>query len=160
LAFYHATHDFRGGIVDIIQGQRRGGFVVFTDQDRLRHAVRLGAVLCLSDTDDPAGQHRHAAPGRPRGPNPGAPGDRVGMVMLVPWNLVLALLPWLAGTMGLIVWRWMTRPWAPGPAAPRFSTGTKGSARIRRGPLGRRPWLVLRGFMVLPKRLTVETFRA
>jgi hypothetical protein len=36
----------------IVSGGRVGGFVVFTDGDGLRHAVRPGAVLTLSDGDD------------------------------------------------------------------------------------------------------------
>lgn len=33
-------------------GRRIGSFVVFVDGDGLRHAVRLGSVLGLSDGDD------------------------------------------------------------------------------------------------------------
>lgn len=33
-------------------GRRIGAFVVFTDENGLRHAVRLGSVLALSDGDD------------------------------------------------------------------------------------------------------------
>lgn len=33
-------------------GQRLGGFVVFTDESGIRHAVRLGAVMAISDADD------------------------------------------------------------------------------------------------------------
>ena len=32
-------------------GERVGGFVVLTDEDGLRHAVKFGAVLALSDAD-------------------------------------------------------------------------------------------------------------
>lgn len=39
-------------MADIVSGGRVGGFVVFTDGDGLRHAVRPGAVLTLSDGDD------------------------------------------------------------------------------------------------------------
>ena len=35
----------------LLRGERAGPFLVFTDQDGLRHAVRLTAVLALSDTD-------------------------------------------------------------------------------------------------------------
>ncbi len=31
---------------------RMGAFVVFRDEDGLRHAVKLGAVLAVSDADD------------------------------------------------------------------------------------------------------------
>ncbi len=36
---------------DIVSGERMGGFVVLTDEDGLRHAVKSGAVLALSDAD-------------------------------------------------------------------------------------------------------------
>ncbi len=36
---------------DIVTGERVGGFVVLTDEDGLRHAVKSGAVLALSDAD-------------------------------------------------------------------------------------------------------------
>jgi len=32
-------------------GRRMGPFVMFADNDGLRHAVRLGSVLALSDAD-------------------------------------------------------------------------------------------------------------
>ena len=35
----------------LLRGERAGGWLLFTDQDGLRHAVRLTAVLALSDTD-------------------------------------------------------------------------------------------------------------
>lgn len=35
----------------LLLAERIGGFVVFTDEDGLRHAVRLTAVLALSDGD-------------------------------------------------------------------------------------------------------------
>lgn len=35
----------------VVTGRRVGAFVVFTDEDGLRHAVRLPVVLALSDTD-------------------------------------------------------------------------------------------------------------
>ena len=35
----------------LLRGERAGPFLVFTDQDGLRHAVRLTAVLALSDAD-------------------------------------------------------------------------------------------------------------
>lgn len=35
----------------VITGTRMGSFVVFVDDENLRHAVRLGSVLALSDTD-------------------------------------------------------------------------------------------------------------
>ena len=37
---------------DLLGGQRVGSFVVFKDEDGLRHAVKCGAVLALSDSDD------------------------------------------------------------------------------------------------------------
>ena len=36
---------------DVVAGQRVGGFLVLVDEDGLRHAVRCGAVLALSDAD-------------------------------------------------------------------------------------------------------------
>lgn len=36
---------------DMVAGERVGGFIVLTDEEGLRHAVRLGAVLALSDAD-------------------------------------------------------------------------------------------------------------
>ena len=38
--------------MDIIRGERVGAFVVFMDENGLRHAVKLGSVLSLSDGDD------------------------------------------------------------------------------------------------------------
>lgn len=38
-------------MADVVTGERIGGFVVLTDEDGLRHAVRSGAVLALSDAD-------------------------------------------------------------------------------------------------------------
>jgi hypothetical protein len=38
-------------VTTLLRGERLGPFLVFTDQDGLRHAVRLTAVLALSDTD-------------------------------------------------------------------------------------------------------------
>ena len=35
----------------LLLGERIGGFILFTDGDGLRHAVRLTAVLALSDGD-------------------------------------------------------------------------------------------------------------
>ena len=35
----------------LTSGMRIGAFVVFADDDGLRHAVRLGAVLVMSDAD-------------------------------------------------------------------------------------------------------------
>jgi hypothetical protein len=32
--------------------ERIGGYMLFVDRDGLRHAVRPGSVLCLSDADD------------------------------------------------------------------------------------------------------------
>jgi len=39
-------------MADIVSGQRVGGFIVFQDEDGLRHAVRCGAILALSDADE------------------------------------------------------------------------------------------------------------
>ena len=36
---------------EVITGTRMGAFVLFVDSDGLRHAVRLGSVLALSDAD-------------------------------------------------------------------------------------------------------------
>ena len=36
----------------ITSGMRTGAFVVFADDDGLRHAVRLGSVLALCDADE------------------------------------------------------------------------------------------------------------
>lgn len=36
----------------LASGQRVGAFVVFADENGLRHAVRLGSVLALSDGDE------------------------------------------------------------------------------------------------------------
>jgi hypothetical protein len=38
--------------MDVVHGRRCGAFVVHTDRGGLRHAVRLGSVLCLSNVDD------------------------------------------------------------------------------------------------------------
>jgi hypothetical protein len=38
-------------MVDLVSGERIGSFVVFVDEDGLRHAVRCAAVLALSDAD-------------------------------------------------------------------------------------------------------------
>lgn len=35
-----------------MQGVRVGHFIVMTDQDGLRHAVKLGSVLAASDRDE------------------------------------------------------------------------------------------------------------
>ena len=35
-------------MADIVSGQRVGGFIVFQDEDGLRHAVRCGAILASS----------------------------------------------------------------------------------------------------------------
>ncbi len=39
-------------MADIVSGVRVGGFVVFRDESGRRHAVRQGAVLTISETDD------------------------------------------------------------------------------------------------------------
>ena len=36
---------------EVITGMRVGAFVLFVDDEGLRHAVRLGSVLALSDAD-------------------------------------------------------------------------------------------------------------
>ena len=36
-------------MTDLVNGHRQGPFVIFEDEDGLRHAVRLGAVLSLSE---------------------------------------------------------------------------------------------------------------
>ena len=36
----------------LASGRRDGAFVVFTDENGVRHAVRLGVVLALSDGDE------------------------------------------------------------------------------------------------------------
>ncbi len=46
------THWGAAAMVDIISGQRVGGFLVLRDDEGLRHAVKAGAVLALSDADD------------------------------------------------------------------------------------------------------------
>ena len=38
-------------MTNVITGMRTGAFIVFTDDEGLRHAVRLGTVLALSDAD-------------------------------------------------------------------------------------------------------------
>jgi hypothetical protein len=44
---------FGGGAVSMLaSGQRVGAFVVFSDENGVRYAVRLGSVLALSDGDD------------------------------------------------------------------------------------------------------------
>lgn len=35
----------------VLTGRRIGAFVIFTDDEGLRHAVRLGSVIALSDAD-------------------------------------------------------------------------------------------------------------
>ena len=43
-------------MTDIVSGQRlSGGYVLLVDVDGLRHAVRQGAILALSDADDGQG---------------------------------------------------------------------------------------------------------
>lgn len=37
---------------EVITGTRMGAFVLFVDDEGLRHAVRLGSVLALSDADN------------------------------------------------------------------------------------------------------------
>ncbi len=39
-------------MADIVAGQRVGGFLVLRDDEGLRHAVKAGAVMVLSDADD------------------------------------------------------------------------------------------------------------
>lgn len=42
----------RGAVpVEIVSGERIGSFLVLVDQDGVRHAVKPGAVLCVSDAD-------------------------------------------------------------------------------------------------------------
>ena len=36
-------------MADLVGGHRQGPFVVFEDEDGLRHAVRLGAILSISE---------------------------------------------------------------------------------------------------------------
>ena len=43
-------------VADLVAGERVAGFVVLTDRDGLRHAVRAGAVLALSDAGDAGGE--------------------------------------------------------------------------------------------------------
>ena len=38
-------------MIEIISGERAGGFLVLTDVDGIRHAIRLGSVLAVSDAD-------------------------------------------------------------------------------------------------------------
>jgi hypothetical protein len=38
-------------MADILLGQRTGPFVLLHDEDGLRHAVKLSAILVLSDAD-------------------------------------------------------------------------------------------------------------
>ncbi len=38
-------------MADLVTGERVGAFVLFVDEDGLRHAVRCQAVLALSDAD-------------------------------------------------------------------------------------------------------------
>lgn len=40
---------------DIVAGERVGGFVMLTDGDGLRHAIKSGAVLALSEADETGG---------------------------------------------------------------------------------------------------------
>ncbi len=42
-------------MAEFVSGERVGPFIVFRDSDGLRHAVRLGAVLAISDADDQQG---------------------------------------------------------------------------------------------------------
>ncbi len=37
--------------MDVHQGERVGGYVIFLDHEGLRHAVRPGAVVAASDAD-------------------------------------------------------------------------------------------------------------
>jgi hypothetical protein len=39
-------------MADIVAALRVGGFVIFRDEDGLRHAVRSAAILALSDADE------------------------------------------------------------------------------------------------------------
>ena len=36
-------------MAELINGQRQGPFLILEDEDGLRHAVRLGAILSLSE---------------------------------------------------------------------------------------------------------------
>jgi hypothetical protein len=42
-------------VVDLVAGERLGPFVVFRDADGNRHAVRHGAIMAISETDDAIG---------------------------------------------------------------------------------------------------------
>jgi hypothetical protein len=37
---------------DLVAGQRLGPFIVFRDEDGLRHAVRQGAIMTISETGE------------------------------------------------------------------------------------------------------------
>ena len=50
-------------MADVLAGRRVGGFLVFTDEDGLHHAVRCGAVLALSDGDTEGGTTVMQLPG-------------------------------------------------------------------------------------------------
>ena len=39
-------------MADMVRGTRVGGYVVLTDVDGRRHALRAGAILAASDADD------------------------------------------------------------------------------------------------------------
>ena len=42
-------------MAELVRGHRAGGFVLFQDEDGLRHAVRAAGVLALSDGDQDGG---------------------------------------------------------------------------------------------------------
>ena len=42
-------------VVEMVDGGRFGPFIVLRDQDGLRHAVRQGAILSISEVDDDGG---------------------------------------------------------------------------------------------------------
>lgn len=50
-------------MADLVSGERFGPFIVFRDSDGLRHAVRLGTVLAISDAGDQQGMTWLSLPG-------------------------------------------------------------------------------------------------
>jgi len=50
-------------MTDILSGRRLGPFIVIQDSEGLRHAIRPGAVIAISDADDLQGTAYLSLPG-------------------------------------------------------------------------------------------------
>ena len=74
-------------MADLVAGERVGAFVVFIDEDGLRHAVRCQAVLALSDADGAGSDTILQLTGKPgrQTAAPDARGARVVQLRVVSW---------------------------------------------------------------------------